>query len=212
MTSVHSGVRDVVMRAADGTGTTHELTSGPLEKMIDDVSPDGSTLLFTEASANGGFDIKMLRLDEKKSVPLLQTKWWERNAAFSSDGSLIAYQSDESGGQEIWVRPFPDVNTARERVSTDGGVHPVWAGRELLYVTPTNRMMSATVSTTPTLRASTPKLVMQLPEYHFGLFSRPYDITPDGKRFLMIEKSSESDSVVVVLNWFEELKRLVPVN
>lgn len=70
-------------------------------------------------------------------------------------------------------------------------------------------MMSATITAEPALRATAPLRVMSIQPYHFGLFWRAYDITPDGQRFLMIEKSAEGDGIVVVLNWIAELKKVL---
>ncbi len=126
---------------------------------------------------------------------------------FSPDGAWIAYYSDESGRNEVCVQAYPGPGR-RWQVSTGGGTNPVWSpdGRELFY-RQGRRMMVVPVRIDQEFSAGKPQLLFQgqfLPE--------PYDVFPDGSRFLMIqtEQDSESDQIHVVLNWFEELQRLVP--
>jgi eukaryotic-like serine/threonine-protein kinase len=208
LASGRGGARNVYMRSADGTGPIDRLTSSHNEQSVDGLTPDGLAVVVTEAAEHTGFDLIMASTGaQRKVTPLLQTRYSERNGAISADGRLVAYQSDESGVQDVWVRPFPNVERGRLQVSTGGGVQPTWSGRELLYITPDGRMMSATIATLPTLRASAPKPVMDVQPYLFDPFWRAYDIAPDGKRFLMIEKSAESDGIVVVLNWVEEIRQ-----
>ena len=133
---------------------------------------------------------------------------------FSPDGHWLAYQSDESGQQEIYVRPFPGPG-GKVPISTEGGVEPVWArnGRELFYRNG-DKMMVAAFETKPTFAPAKPRLVFE-GHYETGLFSfHPnYDVSPDGQRFLMIkasEQESAATQINVVVNWSEELKRLVP--
>ncbi|MBI4476266.1 MAG: hypothetical protein HY654_03780, partial [Acidobacteria bacterium] len=122
----------------------------------------------------------------------------------------LAYESNESGQEEIYVRPFPNVADGRWQVSSGGGNVPLWArsGRELFYRDGTS-LMSVPVQTTPTFAAGTPRKLFE--GYVSGL-GRTYDVSRDGQRFLMIKDSTAADqtmtapSMVVVLNWFEELK------
>ena len=119
------------------------------------------------------------------------------------------------------MRPFPEVNSGRWQVSTAGGTRPLWApsGQELFHVAPTGALMRVGVERGPSWAATTPTLLVK--EGYFtiagGNLGRTYDISPDGQRFLMIKAGGGSDQaaapqIVVVQNWFEELKRLVPVN
>ena len=134
--------------------------------------------------------------------------------AASPDGGWLAYQSDESGRGEIYVRPFPGPG-GKWLISTEGGTQPVWArnGRELFYRNG-DKMMAAAVETEPVFAAVKPKLLFE-GHYETGIYpSLPnYDVSPDGRRFLMI-KSSEQETAAtqinVVLNWLEDLKRRVP--
>jgi len=119
------------------------------------------------------------------------------------------------------VRPFPDVTSGRWQVSTGGGTRPLWArsGQELFYVAPTGALMHVEVERSPTWTAVAPVQLLD-GRYLVGTGNafpgRTYDVSPDGRRFLMIKPGGGTDStaaptsLVVVQNWVEELKRLVP--
>ena len=156
----------------------------------------------------------MLPLEgERQSRPFLQTQFSEAAAVFSPDGNWLAYVSNESGQNEIYVQPFPGPGGKRQ-ISTGGGTEPAWPrnGRELFYRND-NQMMAVEVTTTPTFSAGNPKLLFE-GNFQMGAAARAsYDVTADGTRFLMIQESglgSEADQINVVLNWFEELKERVP--
>ena len=127
-----------------------------------------------------------------------------------------------SGQFQIYVRPFPDVDGGQWQVSTDGGTQPVWArnGEELFYLAPDGTLSSVRVERGTTWAAGTPTKLFDKPYFRLGTrrgrsAGRNYDVSADGQRFLMI-KEAGSDltaapaSIVVVQNWIEELKRLVP--
>jgi serine/threonine-protein kinase len=173
----------------------------------------------------------VLRLDEgeRRPQPLVQTPFYEGNGEISPDGRWLAYESNESGRMEIYVRPFPKVDDARSQVSSEGGARPLWArnGKELFYVTPDgNTLMTVEVSSGPTFRKGTPQKLLDTRRYFFpvalgntGNAGRTYDVSDDG-RFLVVRATAEEPggepaappSITVVLNWLEELKRLVPTN
>ena len=159
------------------------------------------------------------------SKPLIQSTASKANAEISPDGHWIAYQSDESGQVQIYVRPFPKVDSGRSPISTSGGTRPAWArnGRELFYLDGNGLLTSVAVQTTATtFSASTPTRILDTPYYagstNRGFDLRAYDVSRDGQRFLMIkdvaptgQKSpAPAASMVVVLNWLEELKARVP--
>ena len=138
-------------------------------------------------------------------------------AGFSPDGRYLAYQSDESGRLEIYVRPFPRVNNGRWQVSTAGGSRPVWAvsGRELFYLDATNALTAVPVSTSEsTISIGRPAKLFDT-AYAEPNPSRHYDVSADGQRFLMLKPPAAADptatpvSIVVVEHWFEELKQRV---
>jgi serine/threonine-protein kinase len=130
----------------------------------------------------------------------------------------LAYQSDESGREEIYVRPFPNVTAGKWQVSPSGGMWPLWArnGRGLFYGS-MGALMRVPLTMGATFEAGTPSKLYDGP-YVYGALERAYDVSPDGRRFLMIKESGATDAaapsarLTVVQNWLEELKRLVPTN
>ena len=146
------------------------------------------------------------------------TPFHEWNAEVSPDGRFLAYQSGESGESEVYVRPYPVVASARWQVSSGGGEQPAWArgGRELIYVDREQRLTSVLVDPGSTFRAGSAERLSVRVDGSRSSPWRQYDVTGDGKRFLVLRdgtdsvKNAVSSGFVVVLNWTEELKRLVP--
>ena len=142
-----------------------------------------------------------------------RTPSYESAPSFSPDGRWLTYVSDESGRFEVYVQPYPGPGGVYQ-ISTDGGTEPVWnpRGKELFYRSG-DKMMSVDVSTEPAFSAGKPKVLFQGP-YLSTLGTLPfYDVSQDGQRFLMlepVEQTATLTQIVVVQNWFEELKRLVP--
>jgi serine/threonine-protein kinase len=140
----------------------------------------------------------------------------ETNPEISPDGHWLAYQSDESGQGEVYVRPYPDVNTGRWQISTGGGTRPAWNpnGRELFYFVAPGTLMSVPIEPGAAFKAGTPQVLFK-GQYATPQFARQYSVSPDGRRFLLIKDATASGDVpppqvIVVQNWFEELKRRVP--
>ena len=138
-------------------------------------------------------------------------------ADFSPNGRYIAYQSEESGRSEIYIRPFPRVNNGRWQVSTAGGTRPAWApsGRELFYLDASNALTAVPVGAFgPTISIGIPAKLFDT-KYAEPNPSRHYDVSADGGRFLMLKASATGDpkatpvSMVLVEHWFEELKQRV---
>jgi serine/threonine-protein kinase len=180
------------------------------------ISPDGKLLVFRESTVESGLDLRVLSLEgERSSRALLATEFDEANGEVSLDGRWLAYQSNESGQHEIYVRPFPNVNEGRWPISAGGGTRPLWGpdGRELFYLAPSGRLTVVPVQTDPSFTAGSAEVLLAEP-YYAGAMGRTYDISPDGRRFLMIKESAEDTSapmsMTVVLNWFEELEARVP--
>ena len=218
------GARELFVKAADATGAVERLTDGPYSKYATDISHDGRRLIFTEESPKTNDDIMELRLNGATSapMPLVQSSFAERNGVISPDGRWLAYEANDSGrGFQVSVRPYPDVNSGQWQVSTTGGTRPLWApsGEELFYVSPDGAVMRVGIGLGSSWVATTPTQLIRpgfatLPE---GSNGRTYDITADGRRFLMLKQAGDPaqtvpNSLVVVLNWAEELKRLVPTN
>ncbi len=159
-------------------------------------------------------DLHVLSIEgERVSQPLLYDQFTEQTAAISPSGRWIAYESNESGRNEIYVRPFPKVGEGKWQISSGGGEDPVWApqGQELFYRS-SQALMVVGIETEPTFTPGRPA-VLFTGDYQSTFYNRQYDVTLDGQRFLMIKAvEGNTAQINVVLNWFEELKRLVPTN
>jgi serine/threonine-protein kinase len=219
--SESNGARNLFVQA-ESSGAMTRLTESASTQYPSSISPDGRRLVFTElAAATSASDVLQLELQGTHRVtPLVQTTFDERNGEVSPDGRWLAYEANNSGRFEIYVRPFPDVTSGVWQVSTDGGTRPLWArnGHELFYLTETGVLMRVNVTVAAGWAPSAPEKVFEgrgrysAAAFHSG---RTYDVSPDGRRFLMIKRgaadslSAAPASMVVVLEWFEELKRRV---
>ncbi len=162
-------------------------------------------------------DLWVLPLDaERKPQPFLTTEFNERHSMFSPDGKWIAFTSDRSGQDDVYVKAYPGPGGIVP-ISSDGGTQPMWAhsGKELFYRNG-NKMMVVSVRTEPTFEAQTPTVLFE-GSYSYGTYdlTPQYDVSPDDQRFVMVKESSDAGErpltqIIVVQNWFEELKRLVP--
>ena len=198
---------------AGGRGQ-EQLTSNALDDQASAWSSDGRLLVFQKGiDPVTGFDIWVHDLDQQASHALLNTGANEFHPTLSADGEWLAYVSDESGRREVYVARFPEM-TQRTAISVDGGSEPVWnpRGGELFF-RKDDRMMVVEFSAGPNPRAGRSRILFEgrfVPGTPYG---RNYDISPDGQSFVMItstEMSSPPSQVHVILNWFEELERLVP--
>ena len=222
-------------RAPHGTMDVDRLVTSAIPQWPTSITPDGKYLVGFDLLPRTTADIVFFPLTRPtirarsdpargvSSAPVelsADTRFPGNFADFSPNGRYLAYSSRESGRQEIYVRPFPRVDSGRWQVSTAGGTRPAWArsGRELFYLDASNTLTSVLVSTSgPTFSAGKPATVFDT-KYVESNPSRHYDVSADGQRFLMIKDSAAGDpnvaaaSMVVVLNWFEELKHRVPTN
>jgi serine/threonine-protein kinase len=184
-------------------------------------TPDGSALVLRDQdNPETGDDLVMLPVGgDQTPIWRLAGPFNERNAELSPDGRWVAYESDESGAFEIYVRPFPDVEGDQVRVSNAGGRWPLWtrAGSELLYLQPGlagYQLMSASVTTGGSSQAFTfgERTALFDWPYFVGAEGRSYDVSLDGERFLAIKAENNtagaaSVDITVVLNWFTELRQ-----
>ena len=216
--SARRGPLNMFVQAADGSGEVRRLFESAVPTAPTSITPDGQHVIFSVDRGDTQQDIMRVPLDGGRAPePILVTRANERNAEVSPDGKWLAYESDESGQTEIYVRPFPAVQTGRWQVSYGGGAQPAWAsgGRELVYVTKDARLAAVGVVADTVFTASKPKDVTASQVYA-SIAARSYDVSPDGRRFLVIEPvpagtgDSQSASISVVLNWADELKRLLP--
>ena len=217
-----SAVRNLFAQAGDGTGSATALAQSENVQDPTGITADGTRIVFNDLTPTQGRDIRLLTLVPTPRVePLVETRFQERGGIVSPDGRWLAYESDSSGRFEIYVRPFPNVGDGQWQVSTAGGVQPLWArnGRELFFVAPDEALMTVPVELrSASWTAGTPTKLLEGRYYTGGgtQFSRHYDVTPDGQRFLVLKESgdeaSTSQNISVVQNWTEELKRLVPVD
>src|SRR5262249_12278625 len=134
-------------QSVDGSGAPETLATTRGATAPYSFSPDGKVLVFRQDAVETGHDLMRLNVDSRTIEPLLQTTFNELNARISPDGRWLAYQSDESGSPEVYVRPFPDVNAGRWQVSTGGGRVPTWSGdgRELFFLVGDGTFMSAAI-------------------------------------------------------------------
>jgi dipeptidyl aminopeptidase/acylaminoacyl peptidase len=201
-------VFDLYRKSIDGSGAEELVLATPLPKGPTDWSPDGRVLLYRSPGAETGLDIWALPLErDQKPFAVVQTMFDERDAKFSPDGRWIAFESNESGQREIYVRPFPGPGS-NTRVSRSGGAQARWRadGRELFYVALDGRMMAVPVqfgSDGRVFEAGEP----------LGLFAtriggaaqtrnrQQYVVSTDGRRFLMNNFVDESTLMRLIVNW-----------
>jgi Tol biopolymer transport system component len=229
--SARAGAFNLFWQAADNTGTVERLTTSHNTQFPTSISPDGTRLIVREVMPKTGVDLRVLRLEASATAPgagasttlatpprqtesLVQTTFTEDNGEISPDGHWLAYQSNESGPFQISVRPFPNVDSGRWTISTSGGTKPLWARsrKELFYLDGTGGMTSVPIQTAPTFSAGIPTKLFD-GRYYATPAGRTYDVSPDGQRFLMIKPTTGTDqapSMVLVLNWLEELKARLP--
>jgi len=194
-------------------GEPKKLVTRPGAQFPDTWSPDGRFLVFEEGEAATGparRDLWVLPIGEAPR-PLLVTRFYERGAVFSPNGRWLAFVTDESGRAEVYVQPFPGPGP-KVAISNNGGLQPMWArdGRELFY-REGDSMMAVPIKLDP-FRVEAPQKLFEFPAATFNLDPNfaDYDVAPDG-RFLAIQgDTAAADEINVVLNWTEELKRLVP--
>jgi serine/threonine-protein kinase len=214
--------KGVYWKAADGTENDEFLGAGHYPAFW---SADGKAMVLTEWDAEAmNYDLGILPLEgDRKLSLLLKEKYNEAQPRISPDGLWMAYTSNESGQNQVFVRPFPGVEGGRWQVSISGGDSPLWSpdGREIFFRNG-ETVMAVPVKTDPTFSPGTPKVLFRGTYVSSVLWfddwdQSTWDISPDGKRFLMMKETGLAASgrvrarkINVVLNWFEELRRRVP--
>jgi serine/threonine-protein kinase len=234
--SERTGVGNLYSQAADGNGTADSLTASPNPHWPTAISPDGMWLAGFDHLPRRHSDIVFFPLRRpvirpgsgtspgiglSSPEPAADIRFPGWFAEFSPNGRFVAYQTDESGRDEVYVRPFPRVDRGRWQISSGGGSRPAWSrtGRELFYIDGSNTLTTVPVQMSGSIfSAGKPAKVFDT-KYAAPNPGRHYDESLDGQRFLIVKSSGEDSnpnttpaSMVVVLNWFEELKRRVPAN
>jgi serine/threonine protein kinase/Tol biopolymer transport system component len=218
-----SGVFSVVRQSADGTDTVERLATTANPTRLSSVSADGRHAFMWEARAASATDIMVLdpSLPRSETRPLLESKFAERNAELSPNGRWLAYDSNDAGPLQVYVRPFPEVGRERRQVSNAGGYGPRWSrdGKELFYLAADGTLMSVQVGSGTTWNPGPPVPIVKASDSYFrastSFVGRTYDVSPDGKRFLRVKNPSgqaagSPANIVVVRNWIEEVKARVP--
>ncbi|MDA2925363.1 protein kinase [Acidobacteria bacterium AH-259-L09] len=201
--------RSSIIERRFDTQEERELIAGDYSTLTPtDWSPDGSILSFSDWSRGTiGFVSTGRQPEVNWLEPPPGVRYWA--TAFSPDGRWVAYNSNETGQYEIWIRSFPDGDQVQQ-ISTEGGIEPVWIGSGELFYHSGHRWMVVRVSTSPQLQWEPPQLAFETEYVDTPGIS--YDVSSDG-RYLYVVKSAhppDPTRLYVVQNWFEELKRLVP--
>ena len=214
--SNRSGRQTIWKKRADGSQGAQELLASDRGVWEALWTPDGEWLVFrTDDLAPGRGDILARRTSgDTADVELVATPAEETSPTVSPDGRWLAYASDESGAKQIYVRPFPDVSAGRWQVSINGGWEPTWAhnGRELFFRDRAG-LNVAVVSTADGFRIEGVRQLFPLSEQHVSNDDhRYYGVTPDDQQFLFLRSevgslSADIEAIVLIENWFEELKR-----
>jgi serine/threonine-protein kinase len=213
--SGQAGTRSLFWKAADGNGAIEQLTQTTRTQFPQSVSPDGRLLVFRQEKDPGGpSDLMRLPLAGSRDPAILvpsQGSFQPRDAEISPDGRWLAYQSNESGVFEIYVQAFPEVGSGRWQISSGGGTQPVWGrtGRELFYVTSGRHLASVQIESSGSFAASKPASILDVQRFEVRSPGRSYDISPDGRRFLMIRELARQGAqpeLVVVQHWVDELR------
>ena len=211
----------------DGTGRVSRLAlfKDALRVQPHSWSADGTQLVFFYVSYSRGIgdspsggvvDVGVLRPDGKSAPePLLNAPSVEQTPAVSPDGKWIAYSSNETGQEEVYIQRFPELGQKR-RISTGGGLDPMWApdGTRLFYYAfPPTKMMMVPITKSPVITVGAPQVVFEREYYRPLPGTRTHSISADGNRLLMIKSgrpSNAANRIHIVVNWFDELQRLLP--
>ncbi len=208
-----AGGNKLLERLADGSGSATVLAQMP--RGIDEGfrSRDGRWLIL-RVGVGGGRDIYGLRPGiDSAPVALIATEFQEHSPSLSPDGHWLAYVSNESGRHEVYVRPFPNVAAAKWQVSTSGGSEPLWAnsGRELFFKNRNSELVAVSVQTRPAFRILISQPLFSVRGYYTETLHTSYAVSPDDRSFIFVRRlGTDEGRVVLVLNWFEELKSKAP--
>ncbi len=205
----------VTARYADGSRP--DTTLARLDRQVQEVewTRDGKWLVMRTDNGNAGAgDLVGKRMQgDTTPVVLVASPFTELNPAVSPDGRWLAYTSNESGNNEVYVRPFPNTNDGRWQVSTAGGRAPRWSrdGKELFFVDRSGSMVSAPIAPGPTFSVGALRPLFNTAGFALDDFHQAYDISPDGRSFIIaaprqITATARPPQLVRVDHWFRDLE------
>jgi Tol biopolymer transport system component len=206
----------VVGRYADGSRPDSVLVSIDRQVQEVDWSRDGAWLVVrTDNGSTGAGDLVGIRTNgDTTPVPMVASPFTELNPAISPDSRWLAYVSNESGQNEVFVRPFPNTDDGRWQVSTGGGYQPRWApdGTALYFIEPSSaRLMTVSVTTRPTFAAGQARALFNTSGFTIDGFHTSFELTPDGRQFVFTAPRQATATIappqlVRVDHWFRELE------
>jgi Tol biopolymer transport system component len=211
--ATRSGRRGGWMRRADGSDSVRSAVPGDLR--LDEIlfGPRGRFILLRSEGTGPGSRRLLVFEVGRDTIPrlLIQSRFDHYGMTLSPDGNWLAYVSEESGTPEVYVRPFPTVDSARFTISVGGGSEPLWRrdGTELFFRSSRGDMFAVPVTAGRRFEHGTPRLLFSIPGLTQDAFHRAYDVHPDGKRFLMVAAGGgDAPDLEVIFNWRTELERL----
>jgi len=210
-----TGLSDLYWQLVDGSSPREQLTTGGNLQFPATFIHNGETLIFVQENPETSYDILLLDMKGRRVTPFLNSKAAEGWPEVSRDGRWLAYVSDESGPREVWVQPFPGPG-GRWQVSQGGGSEPIWSkdGRQIYYRQAAQVWVTDVSTGGEDFSAGRPRLLFEQQGFYSATPVRTWDLLPDGQGFLMVKlderKPPPVTEIILVQNWFEELKRLVP--
>jgi serine/threonine-protein kinase len=204
---------NLFQQPADGSAAMERITTSDCDQRVGSWSPDGEKVALVEICEGSGWNISMLDVRSRQVTPLITSNSNERFPEISPDGRWIAYSSDETKRDEVYVQRV--LGSGRFQVSTAGGIQPLWSkdGTKLFYRW-LNQVWVADVRLDSGLAPGTPRLLFEREGYSLGSPIRGYDLSPDSQRFLMVKLDRRSPSpateITLVQNWLEDLKSKLP--
>ena len=211
-----SAVANLFWQPYDGSSPMERLTTSEYDQYPGSWSSDGKTVALVELHPDTGLDIAVLDVSSGRVTPFLNSQFAEMHPEFSPDGRWIAYASNESKRYEVYLRPYPGPGR-KYQISSEGGDSPLWArnGKQLFYRQQNqNKVWVVDVRTDGVFAITKPRLLFDKAGYRSGTPIRTFDLSLDSQRFLMVKledrKPAPATEMILVLNWLEELKRLIP--
>jgi Tol biopolymer transport system component len=212
--ATRDGRRTAWMRRADGSDSTRPASPGSTQ--LDEIWLDEAGRYTVLRSEGGGVGSRRLLVVENgiDTVPrtLIQSRFDHYSMVLSPNGRWLAYVSEESGAPEVYVRPFPNVDSARFAISVGGGIEPLWRrdGTELFFRTSRGGMFAVPVKTGAQFEHGIPQSLFSQPGLMQSIYHRGYDVHPDGNRFLMVSSFGglSTKQLNIIFNWRAELEKL----